>query len=206
MTRSELASYIDHTILKPDTTSDAVARICAEAAELGCVAVCIPPRHVPLAVKLLADTEVHIATVAGFPNGDTLSSVKADETKAVIDLGAHEVDMVIPIGAARENDWKTVSNDIHAVVHAGHGHAIIKVIIEAAYLSDEQKVQACICAKDAGDTVGVKAAGGIRDLPTALAMIEAGATRLGCSASVAILEALGGGSAPTPAASATGGY
>jgi len=218
MTRAELASYIDHTFLKPEAGAQQIAQICAEAANAGFAAVCVAPRHVALAKELLDQAPPHVATVAGFPNGDTLSRVKADETKLAIDYGADEIDMVIAIGAARDGDWNYVRHDIAAVVKAAHGHAIIKVILENAYLSKEQIVQACLCAKDAGadyvktstgfaasgatvgdvrlmkQTVGsgmfVKAAGGIRDLQTALAMIEAGASRLGMSASLAILQEL----------------
>lgn len=219
MTRSELASYIDHTVLKPDTRAGAIEKLCQEARDYQFAAVCVAPRWVPLAARLLKGSEVHVATVAGFPHGDTLSRAKAEETRAAIDAGANEVDMVISIGAALDGDWKYVRDDIAAVVAAGHGHAIIKVIMENAHLTGEQITLACRAAQDAGadyvktstgfatsgalaDEVrlmrgvvgpgmGVKAAGGIRDLETALAMIDAGASRLGCSASVAIINALG---------------
>lgn len=218
MTRSELASYIDHTVLKPNTVAADIEKLCREAAEYNVAAVCVAPRWVPLAVKLLRDSEVHIATVVGFPHGDTLSKAKADETRLAIDAGAHEVDMVISVGAALDGDWRYVQDDIHAVVHAARGAAIIKVIMEMAYLNEAQKASACQAAKAAGadyvktstgfassgatledvrlmrevvgNEMGVKAAGGIRDLETALAMIEAGASRLGCSASVSILSDL----------------
>jgi deoxyribose-phosphate aldolase len=216
MTRDELASYIDHTYLKPEGGAQEIAVLCAEAANARFIAVCVAPRHVALAKKLLDKSPTHVATVAGFPNGDTFSRAKADETKLAIDNGADEVDMVIAIGAARDGDWNYVRHDIASVVKAAHGHAIIKVILENAYLTKDQIVQACLCAKDAGadyvktstgfassgatiedvhlmkQTVGnemfVKAAGGIRDLKTALAMIDAGASRLGMSASLAILQ------------------
>ena len=218
MTRSELAAYIDHTVLKPETGAGAVEILCREAHENGFAAVCIAPRWVPLAAKLLQNSEVHVATVAGFPHGDTLSRAKAGEARDAIDAGAHEVDMVISIGAARDGDWRGVQNDIAAVVAAGHGRAIIKVILECAYLNSAQISAACRAAQNAGadyvktstgfapsgakiedvklmreivgDNMGVKAAGGIRDLETALQMIEAGASRLGCSASIAILNSL----------------
>jgi deoxyribose-phosphate aldolase len=219
MTRSELASYIDHTVLKPETTSATIEKLCSEAATHGFAAVCVAPRWVPLAAKLLNDNGVHIATVAGFPHGDTLSRAKAQETRDAIEAGANEVDMVISVGAALDGDWKYLHHDIAAVVAAAHGHAIIKVILENAYLNREQIIQACRVATEAGADyvktstgfassgakvedvrlmrevvgagMGVKAAGGIRDLETALAMIDAGATRLGCSASVAIWGELG---------------
>ena len=219
MNRSLLASYIDHTVLKPDAPTSAIEAACAQALQYNFAAVCFAPRHVARAAHLLADSPVAVATVAGFPNGDTLSSIKADETRAVIQHGADEVDMVIAIGAARAGDWADVQSDIAAVVQAANGEALVKVILENAYLNDDQIARACQICVDAGadyvktstgfaatgatienvalmrkivgPKVGVKAAGGIRDLPTALAMIDAGASRLGCSASVAIVEALG---------------
>ncbi len=218
MTRSELASFIDHTALEPETGAAAIEKLCGEAAIHGFVAVCVAPRWVPLAAKILQDSEVHIATVAGFPHGDTLSRAKAGETRDAIEAGANEVDMVISLGAALDGDWKYLHHDIAAVVVASHGHALIKVILETAYLSREQIIAACRAATDAGADyvatttgfasggakiedvrlmrevvgagMGVKAAGGIGDLATARAMIDAGATRLGCSASVAILSEL----------------
>lgn len=216
MNRVQLASYIDHTALKPDCGHDDIARLCAEAELYNFVAVCVAPRWVSLAARLLNRVDVHVASVVGFPHGDTLSRVKAEETRLVLDAGAHEIDMVIPLGAARDGDWKTVEEDIRAVVKATHKHALIKVILETALLSDEQKIAACKCAQHAGadyvktstgfassgatlddvrlmrevvgDTMGVKASGGIRDLSAALAFVDAGATRLGCSASVSIVE------------------
>ena len=218
MNRSQLASFIDHTVLKPESSAAAIETACQEALQWNFAAVCFAPRHLPLAARLLDGSGVGIATVAGFPNGDTLSSVKAYETRAAIDAGATEVDMVIPIGAARDGAWDIVEADIAAVVEAARGRALVKVILENAYLNDAQIVAACRVCREAGadyvktstgfassgatvedvrlmratvgDQMGVKAAGGIRDLPTALAMIEAGASRLGCSASVAIVEAL----------------
>ncbi len=218
MTRSELAAFIDHTVLKPEVSVSDIEKLCAEAHQHSFAAVCIAPRHVPLAAKLLRDSEVHVATVVGFPHGDTLSRAKAQETRDAIDAGAHEVDMVIAIGAARDGNWKYLHDDIAAVVSAARGNAIIKVIMENAYLNAEQIARACQIAKEAGadyvktstgfansgakiddvrlmrevvgSEMGVKAAGGIRDLETALAMIGAGASRLGCSASIAILNQL----------------
>ena len=217
MNRSQLASYIDHTVLKPEAGASAIEKACHEALQYNFAAVCFAPRHVALAAKLLESSDVKVATVAGFPDGDTLSNVKAFETRAAIDAGADEVDMVIPIGAARDGAWDIVEKDIAAVVEAARGRALVKVIIETAYLDEAQKIAACrICKEVGADYVktstgfaatsatladvklmratvgaelGVKAAGGIRDLETALAMIEAGASRLGCSASVAIIEA-----------------
>lgn len=216
MNRSQLASFIDHTVLKPEAGESAIEKVCAEALQYGFAAVCIAPRHVARAAQLLDGSKVKVATVAGFPDGDTLSQVKAYETRAAIDAGASEVDMVIPIGAARDGAWDIVARDVAAVVEAANGRALVKVILETAYLNEAQKIAVCrICREVGADFVktstgfaatsatladvklmrqtvgarmGVKAAGGIRDLPTALAMIEAGANRLGCSASVAIIE------------------
>ena len=224
MTRSELASFIDHTVLKPDTSTAAIETLCAEAVQYGFFSVCVAPRWVPLANRILDGTPVKVATVIGFPHGDTLSRAKAEETKAAIEAGADEVDMVLPIGAALEGDWGAVTDDIAAVVGAAAGKALVKVIFETSFLDLDQIAVACQAAKAAGadyvktstgfagggateehirlmrqsvgDAMGVKASGGIRDLATAQAMIEAGASRLGCSASVAIVEAL-----PTEAAS-----
>lgn len=216
MTIAELAGYIDHTVLKPDTVAAQVERLCDEAMEHNFAAVCVAPIWVPLAVKRLQESDVHVATVAGFPHGDTLSKAKAHETRVAIDAGAHEVDMVISIGPAKMGDFHAVQEDIHAVVQAAHGYAILKVILENAYLNAAEIRACCLAAKAAGADyvktstgfaasgatvedvclmreavgveMGVKAAGGIRNLQTALAMIEAGATRLGCSASVSILQ------------------
>lgn len=230
MTRSDLASFIDHTVLKPDTSTAAIETLCAEAVQYGFFSVCVAPRWVPLAGQILRNTPVKVATVIGFPHGDTLSRAKAEETKAAIEAGADEVDMVLPIGAALEGDWGAVTDDIAAVVGAAAGKALVKVIFETSFLDLDQIATACQAAKAAGadyvktstgfagggateehirlmratvgDAVGVKASGGIRDLATAQAMIAAGASRLGCSASVAIVEALPAEALPNEAASA----
>ncbi len=219
MTRSELASYFDHSLLNPDATAAQVRQVCEEALLHGLLAVCVAPAWVPFAHKILDKTEVHLATVAGFPHGDTLSSAKAHEAHAALDAGANEVEMVIFIGAAKDGDFRAVEHDIHAVVKAAHGGAIIKVILETAFLTESEKIGCCRAAQNAGadyvqtstgfaasgatvedvrlmrrnveDSIGVKAAGGIRDLATALAMIEAGATRLGCAMPLAILDECG---------------
>jgi deoxyribose-phosphate aldolase len=221
MTRSELASYIDHTVLKPDTRQAAIEKLCAEALQYNFAAVCVAARWVPLCAKLLKDSDIHVCTVVGFPNGDTLTKAKAQETRDAIEAGATEVDMVISVGAALDGDWKYLHDDIAAVVVAAHGRAIIKVIFENAYLSPEQITKCCQIAVEAGadyvktstgfaasgatvedvrlmrqtvgEGVGVKAAGGIRNLETALAMIEAGASRIGASSSIAILNELAAG-------------
>ena len=218
MTPAELAGYIDHTLLKPDTVDRGVERLCDEAMQYGFATVCVAPFWVPLAVKRLRESDVHIGTTVSFPHGDALTKVKAHESRAALDAGAHEVDMVINIGLVKMGDFKAVQDDIHAVVHTCHGEAIVKVILETSFLTDAEIVSCCRAAHDAGADyvktstgftaggatvehvrlmrsvvgleMGVKAAGGVRDLPMALAMIKAGASRLGCSASVAILHQL----------------
>lgn len=218
MTSEEFAAFVDHTVLKPNATQSDFEKCCDEARQHHFKAVCVSPRWVPFAAHRLQGSGVLVATVAGFPNGDTLSKAKAAETRLLVENGADEVDMVIAIGAACQGEWNYVRDDIFAVVEAA-GNSAVKVIIECAYLNDEQKIKACEAAKDAGAAfvktstgfassgatvddvalmrrvvgpqMGVKAAGGIRDDSTALAMIEAGANRLGCSASVAIAGALG---------------
>ena len=217
MTSIEFAAFVDHTVLKPDATQSAFEKCCDEARQHRFKAVCVSPRWVPFAAKRLENSGVLVATVAGFPNGDTLSVAKAAETRFLVENGADEVDMVIAIGAAREGEWNYVRDDIFAVVEAA-GKSAVKVIIECAYLNDDEKIKACQAAKSAGAAfvktstgfaasgatiedvalmrrvvgpeMGVKAAGGIRDAQTALAMIEAGANRLGCSASVSIMGEL----------------
>lgn len=220
MTRAEFAAYIDHTVLKPESTQPQFEKLCAEAIEHGFAAVCVPGQWVPLCAKLIKAAgkkgEIHVCTVAGFPHGNTLSAAKAKETKIAIEAGATEVDMVIPFGSAKMGDFTYVEKDIHAVVKAAEGAALIKVIFENAYLTKEEIVACCKASVNAGadyvktstgfaatgatvedvalmranvpGSVGVKAAGGIRDIETALAMIEAGATRIGASASVTILQ------------------
>ena len=211
-----IESFIDHTVLKPEAGASAIKRACEEALQYDFYAVCIAPRHVALAASRLAGSGVEIATVVGFPNGDTLSAAKAYETRAALDAGATEIDMVIPIGAAREGAWHIVAADVAGVIEAARGRALVKVILETAYLDEAQKIAVCRLCREAGadfvktstgfaatgatvqdvklmratigPNIGVKAAGGIRDLETALAMLKAGANRLGCSASVAIVK------------------
>lgn len=214
--RVKLASMIDHTLLKPDANRDAVSRLCQEAIEYGFASVCVNPVWVSYAAELLAGTSVKVCTVIGFPLGANVSETKAFEARAAVADGATEVDMVINVGALKSGDHDTVLNDIQAVVQVVEGHALVKVILETALLTDEEKTIACRLSKDAGahfvktstgfgpggatendvalmrrmvgDAMGVKASGGIRDAETAMRMIAAGATRLGCSASVAIVR------------------
>lgn len=218
MNRSEIAKMIDHTLLAPDATRDAIANICAEAREHRFGAVCIAPSWVPLAAELLRDSGVNIATVIGFPHGNTLQAVKQFEAREAISAGAGELDMVLNVGAMKSGRADDVLADIRGVTDAAgayHG-VLVKVILETGLLADDEKRLACRLAEEAGadfvktstgfgpggatagdvrlmrqavgDRLGVKAAGGIRDRETAVAMIEAGASRLGCSQSVRIVR------------------
>jgi len=217
-----IASLIDHTLLKPEATQDQIAHLCEEAREYGFAAVCVNPTNVKLATRLLKSSPVAVCTVIGFPLGATLSEVKAYEAQQAINHGATEIDMVINIGALKSKDYELVEQDIAAVTRTCHDNgAICKVIIEAALLTEEEKVTACQLAKKAGTdyvktstgfgpggatvedvalmrrvvgpSMGIKAAGGIRTLETAREMIEAGATRIGTSSSVKIVQEAGTG-------------
>jgi deoxyribose-phosphate aldolase len=213
----EVARYIDHTLLKPDASQDQIAQLCYEARKYGFAAVCINPTYVKLCSQLLKDSAVHVCTVVGFPLGATPPEVKAYEAQKAIDDGATEVDMVINIGAVKSKDYALVERDIAAVASTCHASgAILKVIIEAALLTDEEKVIASQLAKAAGANfvktstgfgpggatvqdvelmrravgpeLGVKAAGGIKTYKDAQAMVAAGATRIGASAGIKILQ------------------
>jgi len=217
---ADIGATIDHTLLKPDANEAQIAQLCHEARKYNFAAVCVNPAHVRLCAQLLKDTPVRVCTVVGFPLGATPPEVKAYETQQAIDDGATEIDMVINIGALKSKDYTLVARDIATVVATAHaGGAIVKVIIEAALLTDEEKVIACKLAKEAGaefvktstgfgpggatvhdvalmrhavgPAMGVKAAGGIRTLADAQKMIEAGATRIGASASVKIIQEAG---------------
>lgn len=207
---------IDHTILKADATEADVARIIEEAITNKFFSVCINPCWVSFASERLADTDVEVCTVIGFPLGANTSAVKAYETTDAIANGATEVDMVINIGALKSKHHKKVLKDIEAVVNAAKGKALVKVIIETALLTKEEKITACELAKEAGadfvktstgfstggatvadialmrqtvgSEMGVKASGGIHNAEHAMAMIEAGATRIGTSAGVSIMQ------------------
>ncbi|MGL9997645.1 deoxyribose-phosphate aldolase [Enterococcus sp. DIV1444a] len=212
----ELNRMIDHTILKPEATEAAVQKIIDEAKEYNFFSVCINPCWVAFASEQLADTDVAVCTVIGFPLGANTPEVKAYEAADAIKNGANEVDMVINIGALKSQQYDQVRQDIQGVVDAAKGKALVKVIIETALLTDEEKVKACELAKEAGadfvktstgfstggakvadirlmrETVGpdmgVKASGGVHNAEEALAMIEAGATRIGASTGVAIVS------------------
>jgi deoxyribose-phosphate aldolase len=213
----EVAGLIDHTLLKPDATRADVEALCREAAEFQFATVCVNPVWVATARRLLHATPVGVCAVVGFPLGATTADVKAYETRRVVFDGAREVDMVINVGALKSGDLRTVERDIEAVAETcREGGALSKVIIEAALLTDEEKVTACTLAKAAGATfvktstgfakhgatpadvaltrrvvgaqMGVKAAGGVRDLSGAEEMVRAGATRIGASAGVKIVQ------------------
>ena len=225
-----LAGMIDHTLLKPDVTSDKIAQLCFEAKKYHFASVCVNPTHVKLCADLLKDSDVKVCTVIGFPLGATSPEVKAFETRNALDNGATEIDMVINIGALKAGETELVARDIRGVVQVAHAaNALTKVIIETALLTDEEKVVACLLAKEAGadyvktstgfsgggatvhdvelmrrtvgPTIGVKASGGIHTHEEAEAMVAAGATRIGASAGVKIIQADKPGANP-PAAPA----
>lgn len=213
----ELNQYIDHTLLKADSTQSQIDTILAEAKKYNFASVCLNPTWVSYAADALKDSDVKVCTVIGFPLGANTSAVKAFETKNAVENGADEVDMVINIGRAKDGDFAYVEEDIKAVVEAS-GDKLVKVIIEACLLTDDEKVKACLAAKAAGadfvktstgfstggatvedvrlmrqtvgPDMGVKAAGGARSLADAQAFIEAGSSRIGTSAGIAIIEGL----------------
>ena len=214
MKAAELARYIDHTILKPEASTEQVKKVCAEAKEYHFASVCVNPSRIALVVQELKGSDVAPCCVVGFPLGAIPSEVKAAETAWCVKAGAKEIDMVINLGAAKDGDWAYVESDI-AAVKAACGAAKLKVIIETCLLTDEEKVQACLAAKRAnadfvktstgfskagakvedvklmretvGPDMGVKAAGGVHNRAEAEAMIAAGATRIGASSGIAIV-------------------
>lgn len=205
----------DHTILKADATREAVAKICEEAKEYGFMSVCVNSYYTAFVAEKLKDSDVKVCTVVGFPLGQMSTKAKAAETELAVKDGADEIDMVINVGALKDKEYDVVRNDIKEVKKAC-GQALLKVIIETCLLTDEEKVKACELAKEAGadyvktstgfstggadahdvelmrktvgDSMGVKASGGIRDKETAEKMVKAGASRLGTSATVAICK------------------
>ncbi len=216
--RGSIARMIDHTLLRPDAIRREIQTLCTEARRYGFASVCVNPYWVPLAAAELAGSEVRVCTVVGFPLGASSTEIKRSEAEAAIRVGAREIDMVINVGALRSGDYDLVKMDILAVVEASHrGGAIVKVILETALLDDSQKAIACTLAKMAGadfvktstgfgpggatahdvalmrhvvgPEMGVKAAGGIRSLGDLEQMVAAGASRIGASASVRIVEA-----------------
>ena len=214
----QIARMIDHTLLKPDAVTSEIEALCKEARVYGFASVCVNPCWVKLCAELLKDSEVKVCTVIGFPLGAASPETKAFETRQAIADGAGEVDMVINIGALKDRDTRTVEHDIRAVTDAADGKALVKVIIETSLLTDEEKRHACELAVKAGadfvktstgfsgggatvqdiklmreavgPDIGVKASGGVRDKESALAMVEAGATRIGASAGVSIVKGL----------------
>lgn len=211
--KKQLASMIDHTNLKATACTQDIEKLCREAIQFGFASVCVNPVHVPLASELLKDSDVKVCTVVGFPLGATSHEAKAAEAACAVADGAEEVDMVIDIAAVKEKRYEDVEDDISMVVNACDS-ALVKVILEVCYLTDEEIVEACKIAvkagadfvktstgfgtggatieavalmrKTVGDKTGVKAAGGIRTTEDAVAMINAGANRIGCSAGTAI--------------------
>ena len=213
---ADLAALIDHTLLRPDATAAEIAHLCDEAVTNGFATVCVNPRRVAAAARLVARSGVGVTSVVGFPFGATCTDTKAYEARRAIFDGATEIDMVIDLGALKDDDVAAVRRDVTAVVHVCREHgACSKIIIEAPLLTDGQKAAACTVARDAGadfvktstgfaaggatvedirlmrqvvgPAMGVKAAGGIRSYREAIALVAAGATRLGTSGSVAIL-------------------
>jgi len=211
-----LASLIDHTLLKPDATREDIERLCREAAQFGFASVCVNPNWVPLCRDLLKGSGVKVCTVIGFPFGSHLPDVKAYEARRAVEQGAEEVDMVINIGALKSKDYATVEKDIAGVVQAVGRNTVVKVILETAMLTREEKIMGSSLAKAAGadyvktstgfggggatvedvrlmretvgPEIGVKASGGIRTKEDVEAMVAAGATRIGASAGVKIVR------------------
>jgi deoxyribose-phosphate aldolase len=217
LTTQDLARFIDHTLLKPEATAKDIEKLCAEAREHRFYSVCVNGTRVAQAYALLEDAEVKVCAVAGFPLGAMDSDAKRYETEAAIDNGAAEIDVVLNIGRLKDGDQDVVLRELRDVVEAADERPV-KVILETALLTHDERILAChlvvesgakfvktstgfgpggatiedvkLLRETVGDKFGVKASGGIRDAKTALAMIEAGATRLGTSASVAIIVGL----------------
>jgi deoxyribose-phosphate aldolase len=215
-----LASYVDHTLLKADASKEAIEKLCREAVEHGFYSVCVNGVWVSYCKELLKGSQVKISVVVGFPLGANAPEVKAYEAAKAAEHGADEIDMVLQIGQLLDGRYAEVEEDIRQVVKAVEGRAIVKVIFETGFLNEEQKAEACRLSVKAGahyvktstgfgpggatvediklmrasvpDHVGVKASGGVRDAETAVRMIEAGATRLGTSSGVAIVKGQAG--------------
>lgn len=211
-----IANLIDHTLLKAESSKEMVEKLCIEAKEYKLFSICVNPYYVSLAKELLSGSGVKIATVIGFPLGANTKEVKAFEAKNAVENGANEVDMVINIGALKNKDYNLVRDDIKAVVESVKEKSIVKVIIETCLLTDEEKIKACELSKEAGadfvktstgfsiggatvediklmksvvkDNLKIKASGGIRDYGKAKLMVQAGANRIGASASVDIVK------------------
>lgn len=212
----DIAKYIDHTILKPEATVEEVKKLCKEAKEYGFASVCVNACYAKLVSNELSGTDVKTCVVVGFPLGAMTKESKAFETAQAIENGATEIDMVINVGALKDKNYSLLKEDIEAVVNAAKEKAIVKVIIETCLLTNEEKIKACEISKEAkadfvktstgfgaggatkedialmrktvGPELGVKASGGVRDFKTAMEMINAGASRIGASASIAIVS------------------
>ena len=214
-----LSSYIEHTLLRPDTVPEQIDHLCVEAKKHIFYAVCVPPRYVQHAKDHLNGSAVKVVSVVGFPHGAALTSTKRAEAESLVEIGVDEVDMVLPIGALKAGDWRAVAADISAVVGVAHRNdapqPLVKVILETALLTDREIVAACIIAQDCGadfvktstgfngsgatvdhvvlmrqtigESMGIKAAGGIRLREHAESLIRAGATRIGTSSGPALL-------------------
>ena len=215
-TPAQIAKFIDHTLLKPQATLEDIRKVCEEAKAYDTASVCVNPSYIKFVAEQLADSDVTPCCVIGFPLGATTPNTKAFEAAEAVANGAREVDMVINIGAAKSGNWALVERDIAAVVNAVEGEAAVKVIIECCLLTDEEKVKACEAAKrvgadfvktstgfstggatiedvrlmrkTVGPDMGVKASGGVRSYTDAVAMIAAGASRLGASSGKTIVE------------------
>ncbi|MFC5700437.1 deoxyribose-phosphate aldolase [Cohnella faecalis] len=215
MNADQIAKMIDHTLLSPVSTKEDILRVCEEAKRNGFATVCVNPYWVPTAAEALKGSGVGLTTVIGFPLGASRTEIKAAEATDAIEAGATEIDMVLNVGALKSGERDAVLKDIRAVVAASEGKAAVKVIIETCYLTDEEKRTASLLSKEAGadfvktstgfgtggatvedialiravvgPDMGIKASGGVRDLATARKLIQAGATRLGASSSVAIV-------------------
>lgn len=223
ITSSELASYIDHTLLKPEAVQSQFDQLCKEAVTYKFMSVCVNSSWVPYVAKKLRGSGVKICAVVGFPLGEMDIRSKTFETRSAISNGADEIDMVINIGALKSGNYKLVEEDIRSIKRACRSNTILKVIIETVFLTEEEKIIACELSKKAdadfvktstgfmgggatvedimlmrrvvGSKMGVKASGGIRDFNQAVALINAGANRLGCGSSVAVVT---GGTAKGP--------
>jgi deoxyribose-phosphate aldolase len=220
-TAHDWAALIDHTLLKPEATESDIKKLCNEASQFGFASVCVNPSWVKKAAEFLKGSSIPVCTVIGFPLGATLADVKAYEARRAIFNGAREVDMVINIGALKSGDDCTVEDDIRAVADAAHENGVLlKVIIETALLTDDEKVRACLASKNAGadfvktstgfakggataddvalmrrtvgHALGVKASGGVKGIDDARKMFEAGATRIGASVGVKIAQEASG--------------
>ncbi len=223
MTREELGKLIDHTLLKPEATRRAIEQLCREALDHHFAAVCVNPSRVAEAAPLLAGSGIGLAAVVGFPLGSTPAAVKVYEARTVLDLGATEIDLVINIGALKDGDERLVGREIEQVVNVARQHStnvLVKVILETGLLYRDEKINGCILARTAGADfvktstgmlgsgatvedvkllkeqawpLQVKASGGIRTWEQAVAMVQAGATRIGTSSGIVILNGMGDG-------------